>query len=288
MTENEPELDRIASQRVLAWWDLDIQIGAFKKRKVTARPLREIERLLGHRLHVEGWDRYNVSPKGVWKLEAYNYLETPDPAWAAYVMLKRLNSISDWLQTSWIGFNWNATAVADDLDEATICAFYWKAPEISELQRYRSGGVLLRLVDPKEKAFDTRDRHSRKARPVVAVPPAPQNVGRYNVEFTVHIMCGKKQDVLSFHWPRFVEAMFPDGIQDFEIDFRTHLGRPNIIRVKLTLDDFYEHEAVAYCLAYASFFSIKLETEPAFRFRGERLPSQDYVDGFVAFEMTRD
>ena len=72
MTDNDPDSDRTTSQRVLAWWDLDIQIGAFKKRKVTARPLKEIERVLGHQLHVEGWDRYDVMPKGVWKFDAFN------------------------------------------------------------------------------------------------------------------------------------------------------------------------------------------------------------------------
>lgn len=100
-------------------------------------------------------------------------------------------------------------------------------------------------------------------------------------------MGGNKQKMLSFHCPRFVETTFPKGIQDLEIDSRTHLGWPNIIRFRQSLDEICEPEAVAYCLCYAPFFRIKLDTEPEFRFLGERLPSKNYVDGVVAFDMRR-
>ena len=97
MVSNDNDLaDYASSLRVLAWWDIDVHIGTLKKRRMTARPLKELERLLAHRLHVESWCRYDALPVNVWNFEAYNYLETAEPAFAAYAMLKQLSPLSSW------------------------------------------------------------------------------------------------------------------------------------------------------------------------------------------------
>lgn len=63
---------RASKQRVLAWWDIHVDLGVFHKRKLTARPLKAFERALGHRLHVESRWRYERMPPSVWKFEAYH------------------------------------------------------------------------------------------------------------------------------------------------------------------------------------------------------------------------
>lgn len=276
-----------SSQRVLAWWDLDVHIGAFHKRKVTARPLKDLERVLGHRLHVEGWVRYDSMPEGVWKFEAFNYLDVADPALAAYATLRQLSLLSDWFGMSWQGYNMAATPFTDDPDEATICAFYWNPPDQFGMPKYQSSGVLLRLDDLSCKPFDKQDRYNRAARPVIVAPSLPHKRADFLVEFTVHIICRNKQDLMSHHWPRLQESKWPDGVSDFEVDDRTHLGKPNIIHVRKLLRNIHEHDAVAYCLSYAPSFRIRLDTSSDFHLVGKRQPSRDYSDGIVAFYMKR-
>ena len=85
-----------------------MRIGEFRKRKLTMRPLKEFERALGHRLHVEGWQRYDRMPPDVWNFHAYHYLDTADPALAAYAMLVQMSRTFEWI-VALPGFN-NAAA----------------------------------------------------------------------------------------------------------------------------------------------------------------------------------
>ena len=274
ISNSDDPSERASKQRVLAWWDIDLHIGAFHKRKVTARPLKDHERVLGHRLHVEDWVRYDTIPEGVRKFEAFNYLDTPDPALAAYATLKQLSPLSDWFGMSWQGYNMAATAFTDDPDEATICAFYWNPPDQFGMPQFQSSGVLLRLDDLNSKPFDARDRYNRAARPIVGVPPLASMRADFTVEFTVHIICGDKQELTNYHWPRLQESKWPDGVLGFEIDARTYLGKPNIIRVRKVLRSIREHDAVAYCLSFAPSFRIRLDTGPDFHLVGQRQPSR--------------
>ena len=169
----------LGQNRVLAWWDVNVQIGPFHKRKMTSRPLKDLERALGYRLHVEAWERFSLMPEGAWKFHAYHYIDTADPALAAYTMLKQLSPMSRWFGMSGHGFNATAATLSGDVFDDTICAFYWNPPDQLGRPRYVSSGVMLMLVDPGEGAFD-RDygqaRRPRSARPVVQVhvrePPA--------------------------------------------------------------------------------------------------------------------
>jgi hypothetical protein len=286
-TDDDSKVTATPSRRVLAWWDVDVDIGEFHKRKLTSRPLKELERALGHRVHVESRWRYERLPPNVWKFEAYHYLDTPDPALAAYVTLKQLSQFSDWFGVIWQGFNAAVDSTSDDPDDATICAFYWNPPDQRGMPRYISSGVLLKLVDASDEGFDRQDRSNRRARPIVKASAFPLERANYLVEFSVRIMCGNKKDLMDFHLPRFVTSNWPQGVDDIEVDARTHAGKPNIIRVRQALRNCHAHEAVAHCLAFAEGLRIKLQEPPEFRLSGERYPEREYSDGIASFAMTR-
>jgi hypothetical protein len=277
-----------SAKRVLVWWDVDVFIGAFHKRKLTARPLKFLERALGHRVRVESRSRYKNMPPGVWKLEAYHYLDTDDPALAAYLLLIQTSKFSEQLAMSWQGFNTAVTTLSDDPDHGTVCAFYWHSSEPMPGRVY-SGGVMLKLVDAEHTAFhphQNRISHrQRLSRPVIQVPPAPTTKANYEVAFTVHIFSSDKQDLLEFHWPRFQVSKWPNGIDHFDIVPPTHVGEPNTIIVRQTLRQMQEHEAIAHCLSYAQSFRIVLNREGVFRLSGERQNTLDGKDGIVSFEM---
>ncbi len=277
------------SRRVLAWWDVDVDIGTFSKRKLTARPLKELERALGHRLHVESRWRHHQLPPSVWKFEAYNYLDTADPELAAYSVLMQVGELTGSLGTSWQGYRTAATASTDNPDDSTICAFYWNPPDQHGMQRILSSGVMLKLVDPSiGYGFDHGvDALRLAARPVVKVPSAPSELADYFIDFTAHITCGNKLDLMNLHLPRFQATNWPLGLELAEVDALTHAGKPNIIRIRERLREVREHEAVARCLSFARSFRIKLGRNAGFRLEGERLPSRSNGDGVASFVMTR-
>ncbi len=280
--------DLAPTQRVLVWWDVDVNIGAFHKRKLTSRPLKDLERALGHLLHVESRHRYQQMPPNVWKFEAFHYLNTADPALAAYSILTQLSQLSGWFGMSWQGFNTRANTASDDSDDATICAFYWNPPDQYGMPRYVSSGVLLKLVDvPGGVNYDRRDRFCRLARPIVQLPSASDRRADYMIEFTAHVICGNKQDLMNFDLPQFLAANWPESVNDVEVDARTHAGKPNIIRFRQTLHLVHEHEAFARCLGFAQGFRIKLDLDNGLRLVGERYPGRDYRDGIASFVMTR-
>jgi hypothetical protein len=273
-TRNSIRNDLAPTQRVLAWWDVDVDIGVFHKRKLTSRPLKELERALGHRVHVESRLRYEQMPPSVWKFEAFHYLETAEPVLAACYMLSQLTQLSGWLGMSWHGFNKQATTASDDPDDATICAFYRNPRDQYGMPRYVSSGVLLKLVDVGVdvhlKSNDRRDRFCRLERPIARLPSAPEPRADYLIEFIAHIICGNKQDLTGLHLPHLQAANWPEGVDDIDIDMLTHAGKPNIIRVRETLHQVPEHEAIARCLGFAQSFRIKLDLDSVLRFVGER------------------
>lgn len=279
----------MSAKRILVWWDVDVSVGAFHKRKLTARPLKFLERALGHRVHVESRLRYKNMPPGVWKLEAYHYLDTADPALAAYLLLIQTSQFSERISMSWQGFNTAATTASDDPDDATICGFYWHSPHAETTPGcVYSGGALLLLVDAKPTGsyLSRIDHHRLKARPVIQAPPAPKMKADYEVAFKVHLF-GSRPDLLDFHWPRFQASRWPNGVDHVEFVWRTQKGKPNTIHVRQALHQVQEHEAIAHCLSYAQGFRITLNREAGPRLIGERNQSLDGRDGIVSFEMTQ-
>ena len=150
-----------------------------------------------------------------------------------------------------------------------------------------SGGVMLRLVDQRSEVsrHDPHGRRRREARPIVPTPDAPQQRADYLVEFTIHIICRDKQDLMAFHWPRFLAARWPGGVDHVDLDTRTHAGKPNVIRVRQTLRHVREHEAVTYCLPFVQGLRFKLDRGAPFRFVGESRGRR--TDGIFGFTMTR-
>jgi len=262
-----------------------VHIGAFHWRKVTARPLKELERTLGHRLHVEGRSPHHCLP-GAWNFQAYNYLHTDDAALAVKITLEQLSRFAT-ISVGLSGYNDSANDVGD-LDDATIGAFYWGPPDQIGLPRYGSGGVLLLLAGHDRKyGGSLKDEFRRRARPIVPVAaPSGQRAG-YVADFTVRIVCGNKQDVVAYHWPRFAAAHFPEGVYDVEIDNRTHAGKPNIIHVRQTLRGLQEHEAMAHCLTHAPNLKLSPARAEPFHFAGALPEHATYRDGFSSFVLTR-
>ncbi|MDH4983447.1 hypothetical protein [Hyphomicrobium sp. D-2] len=282
--ENATSSNSTASHRVLVWWDVDINIGPFHKRKLTSRPLKELERALGHRLHVEGRWRHDKHAPDVWKFEAFNYLDTDDPALAACFILSQSVRLSEWLVVSWHGFNAAATTAADDLDASTICAFYWSPPDQIGMTRYISSGVQLNLVDIRN---DVPDRFRRLARPVVKIPAASLGRNDYLIQSTAHILCDNRRDLLDMHLPRLPMAEWADGMVQVDVDALTSDGTPNIIRIQHTLNQVCEHEAIAHVLSLAQGFRIKMSRSNRLLVLGERPARGEYSDGIVSFEMTQ-
>ena len=206
-------------------------------------------------------------------------------------MLLQTSQFSDWLGMSCQGYNTAATTTSDDPDDGTICAFYWHPPDQRKMPEYISSGVLLKLVDENptvaKSNFDKIDHLRRQARPIVELPGAPTQRSDYQVEFTVHIMCGNKQDLMNFHWPRFQASKWPKGVDHVDIDAQAHAGKPNIIRVRQMLRQAREHEAITSCLAYAQSFRIKLERDAGLQLVGERYQSLAGIDGIISFKMHR-
>jgi hypothetical protein len=131
------------------------------------------------------------------------------------------------------------------------------------------------------------ERLRRQARLIVPLPDAPQQRADYTIVITVRIMCGNKQDLMSFHWPKFLASQWPEGIDHVDVDAKTHAGKPNLIHVRKILRNVREHEAVAYCLSLSRSLMYKLDRSDEFRFIGERLPSLPYSDGISGFVMSQ-
>jgi hypothetical protein len=268
-------------QRIVAWWDVDVELGAFHKRKMTMRPLKALERMLGHRLHVEGWQHHHMT-KGVYKFHAYHVLDTTDPDLAASFMLNGLSRVAQSVGNSWHAHN-RAAALSDDLDESTIGAFYWQSAQQIGLPRFLSSGVLLYLVG----AHSDDRRRAASLRPVVHIPRPAGALADYALDITIHIVCGNKQRLLELHLPDFLHARWPQGIEIVEIDARTHAGQPNIIRVRQEMRGVPEHKAIGCALALSPGFAIQLGRRHPFSFVGQRQPHAPYSDGIVSFELTR-
>jgi hypothetical protein len=274
--------------RVLAWWDVDMHIGSYKKRKLTARPLRNLERTLGHRLHVEGRSVHHRLPE-IWKLEAYNYIDVADPALAAHFVLNQISGIAEWFS----GFGYRrVTSTHDKLDDDTICTFYWGDEGGPQTYRHvRSGGVLLFLVERFPVRGDQQSRYDfdrlTRPRPVVKVSQAGVSRSNFLVAMTIHFTCNNRQKLIQHHWPKLAEkyGLVPDDHVEFGPQPRD--GEPNAITILKSLSGLLEHEAVAYCLARTERCRFKPGGSDGEVFHAERFPGHPPFDGMHSISLTR-
>jgi hypothetical protein len=272
---------RPTPQRIVAWWDVDVELGSFHKRKMTMRPLKALERVLGHRLRVEGWEHHHMT-KGVYKFHAYNNLDTTDPDLALSFVLRQLAKVTQSVGNSGYRVN-RAAALTDDFDDAVIGAFYWAPPEQIDLPNFKSSGVLLSLAGRRR----LHGRAGKSTRPIVKIPQATGGRADNLIDITIHIFCSDKQALIEHQLPDFLYSHWPDGIELVEMDAHTHAGQPNIIRVRQAIPNALEHEAVGACLAISPGFNFQLGQNEPFSFSGHCHPSAHYSDGIVAVELTR-
>ncbi|MES0073222.1 hypothetical protein [Mesorhizobium sp. M0058] len=281
------ETDNLASRsnespyRVLAWWDVDMHIGAYKKHKLTARPLRNLERILGHRVHVESRWRHRGLPDGVRKLEAFNYIDVADPALAAFFVLQQISGLSEWFSGS--GYRPVTSRSEDEnTDGDTICTFYWYELDQYEAYRHiRSGGVMLVLVEK----LPVRTRNS--SRPIVGIRQSRQPRYSYNVKIVIQFFCDNRQKLVEYHWPRLMKRYAFEPEDRVEFGPPSNNGKPNQICVSAMLADLTEYQAVAYCLARTERCRFKLGGPGEAIFQAERFPDHEPFDGMFSILLTR-
>jgi hypothetical protein len=278
--------------RVLAWWDIDMVIGQYRKRKLTARPLRNLERAIGHRLHVSAYPFRFPLPEGMWKFEGFNYVDVADSAFVAHFTLRQISGLSEWFCT--LGYREvKSTSADDDFDKNTICTFYWSDRDRPQTYRHIvSGGVLLAMCDRRTAATKSRSSHhvrnERSARPVVRpkVEIGPRST--FLVRMTIHFTAKNRQKLIQLHLPQLIKkyAFRPED----HVDLGPHPteGEPNRIAVVATLPDIFEHEAVAYCLARTERCRFKLGGPNGEVFVAERIPGHPPFDGVFSISLTRE
>ena len=274
--------------RVLAWWDVDMHIGAYKKRKLTARPLRNLERILGHRVHAAVHrDRFRL-PDGVWKFDGFNYIEVADSAFAAHFVLKQVSGLSKWFS----GFGYRpVTTPSDDFDNDTICTFYWNDHDGPQTYRdIQSGRVLLALVEkePKRTGRDFRKVFDNiRARPIVRPDQNRGSRADFLATMTIQFMCKNRQKLVQDHWPKLVEkyGLGPDVTVDFGPQPKD--GEPNEITILKRLSDFFEHDAVAYALARTERCRFRLGGPGDDIFQGQRFFDDPQSDGMSSISLKR-
>lgn len=278
--------------RVLAWWDIDMVIGQYRKRKLTARPLRNLERAIGHRLHVSAYPFRFPLPEGMWKFEGFNYIDVADSAFVAHFTCRQISGLSEWFYTH--GYREvTSTSAGDDFDKDTICTFYWSDRDRPQTYRHIvSGGVLLALCDRPIGHRQPRSTHhvrnARDARPIVrpTIETGPRST--FVVTMTINFTCKDRQKLVRDHWPKLVQKY---GLgSDVEVDFgpQPKDGARNTITVRTTLTDVFEHQAVAYCLARAERCRFRLGASGEDVFIAERFPGHDDYDGMYSISLTRD
>lgn len=277
------------SYRVLAWWDVDMYIGSYKERKLTARPLRDLERVLGHRVHVEGRSRYRQMSDGVWKFEAFNYVDVADAALVTFYTLRQISALSEWIMLGPGGFK-TVKSTSDDCD-ADICALYLANHDRCEEYRYiQSGGVLLSLVETgnekNNKLYRRFEQYLRK-RPVVQLRQEPRSPENFHVALVIQFLCNNRQKLKQDHWPNLIKKY--GFSEDDGVDFgpQPKDGEPNQITVTKTLIGLPEHEAVAYCLARTERCRFKLGGSGNQVFQAERFSGHGIFDGMFSISLTR-
>ena len=211
---------------ITAWWSLHVHVGTHhNNRPLRARPLRDLERVLGHRLHVDGYildGRAWVEP-GLYRFDAHSYIEAETIDAAVVGMLNQLRTVTTRvLQPAVYPLRRNLVCTSADLDEATIGAFYWQPPDQIGLTQFVSSGVLLHLpkrpIDPK--------------RAIVRLPPRIQDRADYEIIYDITIFCSTHAKLMNYHWPKFRDRYFPDGCDLVEVALRTGTGMPNNLKVR--------------------------------------------------------
>lgn len=257
-----------------------MHIGSYRKHKLTARPLRNLESVLKHRVHVESRWVHSRLPAGVWKFEACNYIDVADPAFAACFVLNQISGMSEWF--SGLGYR-PVISPSGEIDDDTICTFYWHDDDGPGAYRHiRSGGVLLTLVkkSPLHRYGDARPI----VRPLMGVPKR----NSFRVKMVLHFSCTDRQKLIQHHWPKLMEKYAFNQDDRVEFGLQPIGDEPSEITVWKTLVGVSQHEAIAYCLARTERCRFKLGGSGKSIFEAERFPGRSTDDGMYSISLTRE
>lgn len=266
--------------RISAWWSLSVEIGPHSNsRKLRSRPLRDLERVLGHRMRVNGLPMLNDRAQRNWvyDFDAWNYLEAPTIEAGVVATLNQLRRLTTEVTYSPWRLNRNPPS-SHDPDESSIAALYWSPPKQIGLPRYLSSGVWLLLTGP-----DPLD----PLRPVVRLDATQAPIADYEGSFEAAIICSNKRKLLDYHLPLFVERHFPDGVEIVDIEMNSG-GRPNRLTLRKHYRALTEEEAICACLTLDTGFNLDFEeaSRRSLVLMGTRTASRP-TESLVSFSLRR-
>lgn len=266
---------------ITAWWDVYRQFTpGHNPRRRRTRPLRGLERALGHRVHVDGHTRYETRPPDEYQYTAYNWLDAETIDDAVIFVLRQLNRFECPIQDGPIRLNRQAFAGREE-HEYTIGAFYWHTQKKQPLVDIGSGGVLLHVTPNWE------GRHHACAMPAhtIRVPRLSHELADFAIIAEIAMM-GDPKDVREFHWPRYRDA---NNMHDFDIaDFKGRPGPGNLNYLTVGRPLFYVSEATAVCTALACTYGIDLKLDFGSAVPLSAVPSRQDPEGLRSLRVLRE
>ena len=266
---------------ITAWWDVNRKFASgHNPRRRRDRPLRELERFLGHKLRTSEYIHHDRLAPDQYQYNAYSWLEADCIDDAVVFTLKQLSRLGLAMQFVATRLNRSAFA-ADDLDDSTIGSIYWDTELQPPLERIGSGGVLLFVSN-------LDNRYQRKGRkpqhPIVRVPASAGDCATYDITMEVAMM-GDPAHVRSHHWPRYRDA---NGLERFDVQTskgRPAPGHPNRLVLKRTLQSVTEIEAICSALECGTYFKLEIGFGDDFKFVGSVTDTK--AEGLSGVRVTR-
>lgn len=266
---------------ITAWWDVYRQFAPGHnpcKRRV--RPLRVLERALGHRVQISGFTRFERRPPDEYQYTAYSWLDAETIDDAVTFILRQLSRFECPIQDGPSRLNRNAFAGDEELDD-TIGTFYWNTHKQPPLVDIDSGGVLLMASSHADRRHDPRALPTHTVRvPRVASP-------RANFAIVAELkMMGDPQDVREFHWPRYRDAYGMHGFDIVAFKGRSGPGNHNHLTVGCPVWD--ASEATAICTALACVRGVEITLDFGGDVPLSAVPSQRDAEGLVSLRILRE
>jgi hypothetical protein len=232
---------------IQAWWDVYRQFApGHHPRRRRVRPLRGLERVLGHRVRTTDFVRYDATPPDQYQYTAYSWLDAETIDDAAMFILSQLARFQCPIHHGPYRFNRQAVLSNEEL-ENTIGAFYWNTHKQPPLADFDSGGVLLSVAS------------NQVIRPLYTVRVPRAAALRANFTLVAEIvMMGDAQDVREFHWPRYRDDNTMQGFEIVAFKGRSGPGNASYLTVERAAMDATETTAICNALACTSGVDLKL------------------------------
>jgi recombination protein RecA len=238
---------------ITAWWDVNRQFApGYNPRRRRVRPLRELERFLGHRVSISGFDRYECLPPNQYQYTAQSWLDAASIDDAVMFTLKQLSRLD--LPIYFALTRLNRAAFDDpEWEGSVIGSFYWDTELRPPLETIGSAGVLLHVT-----RMPRKKRRPGEVTPhrIISVPPSKGDRATYIITLEIGLL-RKPEDVRALHWPRYRDTY---GLHEFELiqtKGRPASGQPSHLVLTRTLENATEAEAICTALASATQFSLR-------------------------------